>query len=344
MDKQVGVIGSGNFGTALSALLATNASVLIYTRSQEKADQINKSQKNLGWELPENIKATSDLKNLCDRCPVLFIAVPSVSFSALIKKISPYLNPRHMIIHGVKGFEIQNDQQKSYQINPNEELPVSTMSEVIKRETNVIRIGCLSGPNLSSELLQGLPAASVVASSYDEVILTTQKLLDQNSFKVYPSHHLKGTEFAGAFKNIVAIASGLVNGQKLGKNLESIILTKGLQEMLLLGESLSIDSSAFLGVAGIGDMIATSTSHHSRNYRFGYALGENQNPEEVMAETHDLVEGISTTKIMHNYAKKMNLNCPVVHMVYDVIFNNKGVKESLDHIYEDQTDIHSPSA
>src|SRR5690625_6892675 len=94
----------------------------MYTRSSEKADQINTNQKNLGWELPKNIEATADLKNLCDRCPVLFIAVPSVNFSALIKDLSPFLNPRHMIIHGVKGFEIQDDQQKSYQINPNEEL------------------------------------------------------------------------------------------------------------------------------------------------------------------------------------------------------------------------------
>lgn len=337
MKKQVGVIGSGNFGTALSVLLASNADVLMHTRTSEKAKSINTGHQNLGWHLPERIHATSNLEELCNLCPVIFIAIPSVHFSSLVQNISPFLNPRHIVVHGVKGFEIQDEKEKAYQINPHEELPVRTMSEVIKRETNVIRIGCLSGPNLSSELLKGLPAASVIASSYDEVILTTQKLLDQKTFKVYSSHHLKGTEFAGAFKNIIAIASGLVNGQDLGKNLESIIITKGLQEMLLTGGSLGIDPAAFLGLAGIGDLIATSTSPHSRNFRFGYALGKNNNAEDIMAATHELVEGISTTRIMYDYAKIMKLQCPVVRMVYDVIFNKKGVKESLDHIYEDRT-------
>lgn len=333
MEKQVGVIGSGNFGTALSVLLSANAQVLMHCRTPEKAAAINTGHQNLGWDLPDQIRATADLEELCRLCPVIFIAVPSVNFSSLVRSISPFLNPRHIVVHGVKGFEIQDEKEKAYQINPHEELPVSTMSEVIKRETNVIRIGCLSGPNLSSELLKGLPAASVIASSYDEVILTTQNLLDQKTFKVYPSHHLKGTEFAGAFKNIIAIASGLVNGQDLGKNLESIILTKGLQEMLLIGESLDIDSAAFLGLAGIGDLIATSTSHHSRNYRFGYALGKNKNAEELIAGTRELVEGISTTRIMYNYAQTMQLYCPVVRMVYDVIFRKKEVRESLYHIY-----------
>src|SRR5690625_7418121 len=110
----------------------------MYTRSSEKADQINTNQKNLGCELPKNIEATADLKNLCDRCPVLFIAVPSVNFSALFKDLSPFLNPRHMIIHAVKGFEVQDDKQRSYQIISNEELPVSMKSEVIKHEQIVI--------------------------------------------------------------------------------------------------------------------------------------------------------------------------------------------------------------
>ena len=195
----------------------------------------------------------------------------------------------------------------------------------------------LSGPNLSRELLQGLPAATVIASAYDEVILTAQNLLDQKSFKVYRSHHIKGTEIAGAFKNIIAIASGLVNGQNLGKNLESIILTKGLREMLLIGQSLEIDPTAFLGLAGIGDLIATATSDDSRNYSFGYSLAQIDDIDKTMEENEDLVEGITTTAIIHYYAQKMNLNCPVVHMVYDVIYNKKKVQESLDHIYEDRT-------
>lgn len=337
MKKQIGVIGSGNFGTALSVLLARNSEVLLFCRQNEVANSVNEHHKNLGWALPDSIKAITDIEEICERCPVLFIAVPSREFHNLAISIAPYVNPQHILIHGVKGFALKNDRDRNYQISPHEEFPVRTMSEVLKLETNVVRIGCLSGPNLSKELLKGLPAASVIASSYDEVIVTAQKLLDQEIFKLYRSPHLKGTEIAGSLKNIIAIASGMVNGQNLGKNLESIIITKGLREMLLIGKSLGIAPEAFLGLAGIGDLIATSTSDTSRNYSFGYAVGSSNDIQSTLRENENLVEGIGTTEIIFKYIQKTNLVCPVVHMVYDVVFNRKKVREAVDHIYEHDT-------
>ncbi len=337
MNNQIGVIGSGNFGTALSALLAHHSNVLLYARQENVAQAINQTHTNLGWTLSERIHAISSLEEICQRCSVLFIAIPSREFHNLAKSMSPYLNPKHMVIHGVKGFALRNENERNYQISPHEEFPVRTMSEILKLETNVVRIGCLSGPNLSKELLKGLPAASVIASAYDEVIVTAQKLLDQEKFKLYRSQHLKGTEIAGALKNIIAIASGMVNGQSLGKNLESIVITKGLREMLIIGQSLDIAPDAFLGLAGIGDLIATSTADSSRNYSFGYAVGQSDDITKTMASTRELVEGIGTTEIIFNYIQKAKLTCPVIHMVYDVIFNKTKVQKAVDHIYAHKT-------
>ncbi len=337
MEYQTGVIGSGNFGTAISVLLSHKKDVLLYARQPEMAQSINKHHSNLGWSLPPSIRAISDLKELCQLCNVIFIAIPSREFHNLARELSAFLTPQHMVIHGVKGFTPRGSVSTNYQISSDNAFPVYTMSEVLKQETNVVRIGCLSGPNLSKELLKGLPAASVIASSYDEVILTAQNLLDQEKFKLYRSNHLKGTEMAGALKNIVAIASGMINGKQLGKNLESIIITKGLREMLIIGASLGIAPNAFLGLAGIGDLIATSTSHASRNYAFGFAVGQSDDVDQILAGTVELVEGIDTTRIIFDYIRKTNLSCPVVHMVYDVIFNKKKVRDAVDRIYEDKT-------
>lgn len=337
MNNKIGVIGSGNFGTALSVLLSRNSDVLLFCRQDHIAHLVNKEHTNLGWTLPVSIKAITSLEEICRQCAVLFIAIPSSGFQNLARTMAPYLTPQHIVIHGVKGFSLRNEKDRDYQISRHEEFPVRTMSEILKLETNVVRIGCLSGPNLSKELLKGLPAASVIASSYDEVITTTQRLLDQENFKIYHSQHLKGTEIAGALKNVIAIASGMVNGQKLGKNLESIIITKGLREMLIIGKSLDIAPDAFLGLAGIGDLIATSTSGISRNYSFGYMVGQSDNIEKTMAGNKDLVEGIGTTEIIFQYIQKTNLICPVIHMVYDVIFNKKKVREAVEHIYSHET-------
>lgn len=337
MGNLTGVIGSGNFGTALSVLLSRNSDVLLYSRQEKLAKSINENHINLGWSLPTSIKAITSLDQLCQKCSVIFIAIPSREFHGLARSISPFLNPQHMVIHGVKGFALRQSISKNYELSPYAEFPVHTMSEVLKHETNVVRIGCISGPNLSNELLKGLPAASVIASSYDEVITTAQKLLDQDNFKLYRSQHLKGTEIAGALKNIVAIASGMVNGQKLGKNLESIIITKGLREMLIIGSSLDIQPDAFLGLAGIGDLIATSTSDSSRNYSFGFAVGQSDDVDKTLSGIVQLVEGIDTTRIIFDYIQKTKLSCPVIHMVYDVIFNKKKVREAVDRIYSEKS-------
>lgn len=339
MNNQIGVIGSGNFGTAISVLLAHNTGVLLYARNKQVSETINRTHSHMGWTLPTRIKAISDLEEICQRCSVLFIAIPSFEFPNLARAMSPFLTPQHIVIHGVKGFALRDEQNRNYQITPHEGFPVRTMSEVLKSETNVIRIGCLSGPNLSKELLKRLPAASVIASAYDEVIVTAQNLLNQNKFKLYRSQHLKGTEIAGALKNIVAIASGMINGQNLGKNLESIVITKGLREMLIIGQSLDIAPDAFLGLAGIGDLIATSTAKSSRNYSFGYTIGQSDNIARALDETRDLVEGIGTTEIIFNYIRKANLTCPVIHMVYDVIFNKMEVQTAVDHIYAHNTNF-----
>jgi glycerol-3-phosphate dehydrogenase (NAD(P)+) len=332
MDNFIGVIGSGRFGTAICSILANNNKVLLYTRNKETADAINNEHRHLEYELSGNIVATTDLKYLCETCKLIFPVVPSQTFRELMVTASPYLTAKHILIHATKGLDINNIQPEDFDKGLFTYRDVFSMSEVIKQETNVVRIGCLSGPNLSKEIMNRKPAAAVVASEFDEVVIAGQKALGCKYFFAFHSNDLRGAQLAGAFKNIIALASGIIGGKDLGKNIEALLITRGLSEMINFGNSLGISGEAFLGTAGVGDLIATATSPLSRNYSFGYKLGKGESLESLLHSNKETVEGVMTLKIIYHLAMKGKLKLPIVIMLYKAIFEGYNIDKAILHL------------
>jgi len=290
--KKVGVIGAGSFGTAISNLIALNGvDVLLFSRRQTVIDKINKDRQHYGITLSDHIELTNDMEKVAKECTLIFPIVPSRVFRETIKLLGPYLKPYHTLIHGTKGFglkEVTEEELLAKRVNITR-ANVCTMSEVIRQESVVVRIGCLSGPNLSAEILDGQPTATVIASQFSEVIKAGQAVLDSTQFHVFGSHEILGAEIAGALKNIIALGSGILGGMGMGKNIQAMLITRGLTEMIRYGTAMGTASRPFLGTAGVGDLIATATSKDSRNYTFGYRIGQGETPADIFASMPDII-------------------------------------------------------
>jgi glycerol-3-phosphate dehydrogenase (NAD(P)+) len=325
MDITVGIIGAGSFGLTISKLVSNNANVILYSRSAAKVASINATHKLRNIDLPDNLEATTDLKYLCDKCKLIIPVLPSASMRVLIRQLNTYLTPSHFIIHATKGLDYNEDLEITKD-------NVFTMSQVIAQETCVVRIGCISGPNLASEILADQPSATVVASEYDEVIEIGRKVLTGKKFFVFGSHRIYGIELAGALKNIFSIGSGLLAGLGVGKNLQAVMLTRGLQEMIKLGAALGTDSVPFLGTAGIGDLIATATSESSRNYTLGKLIAQGKTLEEAKIQLEEVAEGAHTLKVVKQLARSLNLNLPICEVIYHIVYNNYPLSRALDKL------------
>lgn len=331
-DPPVGILGAGSFGTAIANLLAMNADVLLYARRPEVAEDINVRRRRHGVDIHPRIRATSDVTELAERCTLMFPIVPSVNFRSLMSDLSPHLHPYHILIHGTKGFDLNGLDESAISEQGITRREISTMSEVILQETTVVRVGCLSGPNLAAEILAGQPTATLIASRFEEVIERGKKSLASGKFHVFGSNDLLGAELAGALKNVIALGSGLLKGRGLGKNLQAMLITRGLVEMIYFGKAMGSEPAAFLGTAGIGDLIATATSKKSRNYTFGYRLGAGEKFEEVKKSTPELAEGVRTLRIIRHLARYYKLRAPITEMLYRVVFEGFDIDVAMDYL------------
>jgi glycerol-3-phosphate dehydrogenase (NAD(P)+) len=341
MKKPVGVIGAGSFGIAVTKLLEANTDVLIYSRKQETVDAINSTHFHYNTPLdPQRVRATNDPKTICESCDLIFPIVPSGSFRSMMQTFSPYLKPYHMLIHGTKGLDlvgVTEDKLDTGVIVSRSN--IRTMSEVISEESSVVRIGCLSGPNLASEILEGQPSATLIASRFDEVIDAGQAVLNSKRMHVFGSYEILGAEFAGAFKNIIAIGSGILGGKGLGRNIQAMLITRGLTEMIAFGKRLGATNRAFLGTAGIGDLIATATSTNSRNYSFGMRLAKGETREEIMNSLQEVAEGVRTLRIAHRIARTYRLHVPICEMMYQIVFKGVDIDKAIVFLMEYPYDV-----
>ncbi|MFK7809903.1 MAG: NAD(P)H-dependent glycerol-3-phosphate dehydrogenase, partial [Saprospiraceae bacterium] len=279
--KTIGVIGAGSFGTTIANLLSINRRVILYTRQPALVEKINKEHRHFDLDLSKNIVATNDIEQVAKECHLIFLIVPSLNFRSMMKDLSPFLHPYHLLIHGTKGFDVTDISESELATKSFNRSNIHTMSEVIAQESSVVRIGCLSGPNLAKEIMAGQPAATVIASKFTEVIKKGRNALDSSRFHVFGTHDLLGAELAGALKNAIAIGSGILGGLGMGKNIQALLLTRGLMEMIYFGKSMGAKSTAFVGTAGIGDLIATATSRDSRNYSFGMRMAKGGSLETI---------------------------------------------------------------
>lgn len=324
-----GIIGSGSFGLALSKLLAFNARVLILVRDPAQADTINQQGILRGWPLPAGVTATTSQEELAAVCQTIFPAVPSQYFREMMRRIGPHLRPRHYLIHCTKGFDITAPPVRQKGLSRQQ---IHTMSEVIAEESPVVRIGCLSGPNIAQEIIDGQPTATVIASEFSEVIREGQRLLSSSQFFVFGNHDIIGAEIAGALKNIYALGSGYLAGRKLGKNIQSMLITRGLHEIVYFGKAMGAAAGSFLGTAGIGDLIATSTSPDSRNYRFGFRLGAGETLEQVKSSFNETAEGVRTLDIAMQLADHYQIKVPITYMLFKIIYENYKFETALEYL------------
>lgn len=332
-NKPVGVIGAGNFGSAVANLLARQRPVLLYARDPEVVHRINTTRDNRGHNIDKNITAINDLAQIATECDVIFPIIPSSHFRSVIRSLSPHLHPYHILIHGTKGFDITLPKHSTIEdIEKLNRHQVKTMSEVIREESAVVRVGCLAGPNLSKELAAQHPAATVIASPFNEVIELGKKLLRNDYFQVYGNNDLTGVELAGVLKNVIAIASGALSGLGYGENARGLLISRGVVEMIYLGRALGGNTKAFLGVAGIGDLVTTCNSSLSRNFQVGHKLAQGKTLQDILGETDEVAEGINTIRIAKKCADYYNVKAPITHALYRVLFEKLTVQQALQYL------------
>jgi glycerol-3-phosphate dehydrogenase (NAD(P)+) len=332
-EKPVGVIGAGSFGTVIANMLGDSRHVLLYTRDPQKAEQIRKERKIKGVALHEQISITTDLAEIANQCDLIFPILPSAVFRSTIREISPYLRPYHILIHGTKGLDVQLPAGESLDsMRYLDRTMVKTMSEVIQEESVVVRVGCLAGPNLSRELAERQPGATVIASPFQEVINTGKKLLRNERFQVYENNDLVGVELAGVLKNIIAIAAGALSGLGYGENARGLLISRGAVEMVYLGRALGGNTKAFLGVAGIGDLVATCNSPSSRNFTVGYRLAKGEQLKDILEDSEEIAEGINTVRIAKKLAEFYNVRAMITETLYKVLFENLTVNDALSYL------------
>lgn len=329
-ENVVGIIGGGKFGLALANLISKNAGVILYSRRSDLVNSINQDHYYRDIHLNNKVVATNSVEEVCSKCHLIFPVISSMHFRKVVIEMSNFLNPEHILIHGTKGFDLlPGELGSNFKYEGFRRRDVKTMSEVILEETDVIRVGALCGPNLASEILEGLPTATVIASEFDEVIKAGREVLSGKSFFVFGSYDLRAAEITGALKNVIALASGLLGGKNLGKNSEAMLIVRGLREMILLGDLMGSSSRGFFGTAGIGDLIATATSDKSRNYSCGRRIAHGEKIQDILAHADEVIEGIRTLQIAYFLVTKFKIHAPIISTIHKIIFDDKNIESSI---------------
>ncbi len=328
MEKSIGVIGAGSFGTAIANLLAENNDVILFARNEKVVEAINHKRSHKNQAIDARIIATRSPEEITTKCDLIFPIVPSSSFKKMLETFRPFLTPKHILIHGTKGLHIEKELSKDLELKKDE---ILTMSELILKETGVVRVGCLAGPNLATEIAQKQIAAAVVASEYDEVIELGKKALSSNRFMVYGSNKTIGIELAGILKNYIAIAAGLAAGLGYGDNAKALLITRGMTEMIYIARSLGYSPEAFLGIAGIGDLMATCNSKLSRNFRVGYFLTQKKNLDDIIEEIGEVAEGVKTLQLI-KALNKYGFRAPIATILYNIIFEEVEIEKGINYL------------
>lgn len=317
---KVSVIGSGSWGTALAIHLAKqNNDVKMWSFSQSEADLINKERKCKFLPqatIPQNIICTTDFKEAIEGTEMILVVTPSKFVRDTVKKFKQYVTNQSIIICS-KGFE---------------ESTLYTLDEVIKEELPNSPIGGLSGPSHAEEVSIGIPTALVIASKDKNVLESVQKAFMSDTLRVYTSYDIKGAELGGALKNIIAFCAGIITGQNLGDNSFAALLTRGLSEMSKLNIAMGAEDKTIYGLTGLGDLIVTCMSTHSRNRRAGILIGRGATIEEAKEEIGMTIESIDNIKTAHTLAEKYNLEMPIINAAYDVVFGNLTPKQAISDL------------
>ena len=316
--KNICIIGSGSWGVALGIHLAKiGHNIKIWSFMQEEADLINKDKKCKFLPqavIPENIYCTTDFKEAIDGIEMILIVTPSKFVRDTIKKFKDYVTNQQIIICS-KGFE---------------ESTLYTLDEVVEEELPNCKVGGLSGPSHAEEVSLGIPTALVIASKHDEVLKNVQEAFMGDTLRIYNSYDIRGTELGGALKNIIAFCAGVAAGIGLGDNSFAALITRGLAELTRLGVALGGQKDTLYGLSGLGDLIVTCLSEHSRNRRAGKLIGQGKSLEDAKKEVGMVIESIDNIEVAHELGKLHNIEMPIVEAVYGILYEGLKIEDAVD--------------
>ena len=329
---EIGVIGSGSGGTALALVLNKNGHhVTIWSYLKEEADEIRKKRENPsklpGVHIPEEIEITTDLQGSVEGKDVVVLAVPSMATRATAKKMCPYVKEEQILVNVAKGIE---------------EGTLKTLSEQIEEEIPQANVAVLSGPSHAEEVSRELPTTVVVGAETEETAIYLQKIFMNDVFRVYTSPDVLGMELGGSLKNVIALAAGMADGLGYGDNTKAALITRGISEISRLAIKMGANAETLSGLTGIGDLIVTCESKHSRNRKAGMLMGQGYTMKQAMDEVKMVVEGVYSAKAAIALARKYEVDMPIIEEINHVLFDDKPAKDAVRELMlRDRREEHS---
>ena len=315
--KKIAIIGSGSWGVALSAYLANEGNeVKIWSFDEEEKRLINEERKCKflpNVVVPDNIECSNNFEEVIKDAEFILHVTPSKFTRSTFKQYKEYVGNKPVIICS-KGFEKDS---------------LKTLDEVIEEELPEVKVGVLSGPSHAEEVSLGIPTVMVTASKYEDVSELVQNTFMSEKMRIYTSKDVKGVELGGALKNIIAFCAGVSAGMNLGDNTFAALTTRGLNEIAKLGETLGGEHDTFYGLSGLGDLIVTCSSMHSRNRKAGMLIGQGKTLEEAKKEVGMVIESIDNIDVAYELGKKYNAYIPIIETVYKVIYEGLQPEEAL---------------
>lgn len=330
VKQPVAVLGGGSFGTAVASLLAANGyPVMLWMRDAAQAAAIRESGRNPRYlkdlDLGPYVQPTTDLASVLQRCELVFVALPSMALRSVLAPCSGQLAGK-MLISTTKGIEADT---------------FLLMSQILEQVAPQALIGVLSGPNLAREIADRALTATVVASEHEELCSRVQQVLHGDTFRVYASKDRFGVELGGALKNVYAIIAGMAAAMGMGENTKSMLITRALAEMTRFAMKMGANPMTFLGLSGVGDLIATCTSSKSRNYQVGFALGQGVPLEQAVEQLGEVAEGVNTLRVLKQKAADLEVYMPLVNGLHAILFEGYPLQKIIGGLMsgEPKTDI-----
>ena len=326
--QNVAVLGGGSFGTVLANLAASNGyNVSLWVRDSEQALRINSEGANTTYhpelKLSPNIVASDNLKEVLNNKSIIFIATPSIVFEQITIRISDYIDEKPYLVSCTKGILDE---------------PFRPLSEVISSKLKNT-IGVLSGPNLAKEIADEKIAGTVIASPDENLVNIVKSVLSSETFKIYSSNDMQGVEMAGALKNIYAVVCGMAESLKVGENAIGLILTRSMAEMSRFAVAKGANPITFLGLSGMGDLVATCMSTLSRNYQLGFNIGSGMSLLQAKDNVGQVAEGVRTLEVVLKESSKLDIKMPLVESMYNIIYNDASPKTLIDDLINNPNEI-----
>lgn len=320
--KKISFLGAGSWGTALAILCANNGhKVTVWSKIKEETDMLREKREHVdrlpGIKLPDTIEIEDDLEKACENKDIVVFSVASPFVRSTAQLAKPFIKEGQILVNVAKGIEDNS---------------LMTLCEILEDELPHADVAVLSGPSHAEEVSKGMPTTVVVGAKSEKTAIFIQDVFMGNNFRVYVSPDIVGIELGGALKNVIALAAGILDGMGLGDNTKAALMTRGIAEISRLGMELGGKMETFFGLSGIGDLIVTCTSTHSRNHNCGYLLGKGRTLDEAKQEIKQVVEGVNCAKAAMALANKHHVNMPIVEQINAVLFDNKSTEQALNDL------------